>query len=88
MRVEKYTTVNLGDDVIIWVRNEPYKTYTICNGQIYRANTNEYIEDQVTLYKQIINEYGEKLDEPIYDDDDCYFVYSNGEKIKCSEVGK
>ena len=82
--IEKYTSVDIGDGVVIWIRNTPYKTYSISDGRIFRANTQSYIEgQQVTLYKQVLDEYGNKLETPLYDEDDCYFEFPDGRRVKC-----
>lgn len=85
MKIEKYTQVDIGDDVIIWIRNVPYKVYSIPEGgKIFRANTREYVEgSQIMLYKQVLDEHGNNLETPLYDEDDCYFEFSDGNRVKC-----
>ena len=85
MKIEKYTKVDIGDGVIIWIRNAPYKVYAISDdGKIFRENTQEYVNgQQVTLYKQIVDEHGDTLENPLYDDDDCYYEFPDGRRVKC-----
>lgn len=87
MEISRYTKVDIGDECFIWIRNEPYKVYSISDGQIYRANSDLIVKsNSVTLYKQVLDENGDKLETPLYDEDDCYYIYPDGTKVKCSEV--
>lgn len=86
MKIERYTRVDIGDGCFVWIKNIPYKVYSISeDGKIFRENTQEYVHgQQVTLYKQILDEEGNKLETPLYDEDDCYFIYPDGTKVKCA----
>ena len=37
----------------------------------------------MTLYKQIVDEHGDTLENPLYDDDDCYYEFPDGRRVKC-----
>lgn len=86
MKIERYTKVDIGDGVIVFIRNTPYKVYSISDGgKIFCADTETYDDkNKVTLYKQTIDEKGDPLENPIYGDDNYYFEYPDGTRVKCS----
>lgn len=88
MRLEEYTKIKLEDDVELWIRNKLIASYqTSPSGKIVCEETSEEF-NQVFIYRQELDEDGNKLETPIDGMDDYYYVFPNGNKIKCSDLTK